>query len=130
MTIKKDLDYGILINLVLSCFLLIVFLIWSFYIAIYFYFLLGCVVLFTCWESNDILTNISTIIYCVINLTLLAYFNLPLESKVSYFEFHLIFSPFLLLCCVLILQIRRLFINTFGNHFTKRPEKHNEINRF
>jgi hypothetical protein len=122
---KKEINYTKFINLVLTLFLLIVFLIWNSYIAIYFYFALGCVLLFDNWKSNDILTIISRIVYCIISLIVLTYFILPLESKVSYFEFHLKFSPYLLLCCVLLLQLRRLFFNTFGELKAKSSDNEN-----
>ncbi len=126
---KKELNYTVFINLVVTSVFLIVFLIWNSTIigklAIFPYFALSCVILFNCWESNDILTNISTIVYCIIALIVLTYFILPLESKVSYFEFHLKFSPYLLLCCVLLLQLRRLFFNTFGELKAKSSENEN-----
>ncbi len=126
---KKHMDPGIFIYLVLTCVFLIVFLIWNSTVigklAIFPYFALSCLILFNCWESNDILTNISTIVYCIIALIVLTYFILPIESKVSYFEFHLKFSPYLLLCCVLLLQLRRLFFNTFGELKAKSSENEN-----
>ena len=126
---KKELNYTVFINLVVTCVFLIVFLIWNSTIigklAIFPYFALSCVILFNCWESNDILTNISTIVYCIIALIVLTYFILPIESKVSYFEFHLKFSPYLLLCCVLLLQLRRLFFNTFGEFKAKGSDNEN-----
>jgi len=126
---KKELNYTVFINLVATCIFLIVFLIWNSTIigklAIFPYFALSIVILFNCWESNDILTNISTIVYCIIALIVLTYFILPIESKVSYFEFHLKFSPYLLLCCVLLLQLRRLFFNTFGELKAKSSENEN-----
>ena len=126
---KKEIDYTVFINLVVTCVFLIVFLIWNSTIigklAIFPYFALSCVILFNCWESNDILTNISTIVYCIIALIVLTYFIMPIESKVSYFEFHLKFSPYLLLCCVLLLQLRRLFFNTFGELKAKGSDNEN-----
>ena len=126
---KKELNYTVFINLVVTCVFLIVFLIWNSTIigklAIFPYFALSCVILFNCWESNDILTNISTIVYCIIALIVLTYFIMPIESKVSYFEFHLKFSPYLLLCCVLLLQLRRLFFNTFGEFKAKGSDNEN-----
>ena len=126
---KKELNYTVFINLVVTCVFLIVFLIWNSTIigklAIFPYFALSCVILFNCWESNDILTNISTIVYCIIALIVLTYFIMPLESKVSYFQFHLKFSPYLLLCCVLLLQLRRLFFNTFGEFKAKGSDNEN-----
>jgi len=126
---KKELNYTVFINLVVTCVFLIVFLIWNSTIigklAIFPYFALGCVVLFDDWKSNDILTIISRIVYCIISLIVLTYFILPLESKVSYFEFHLKFSPYLLLCFVLLLQLRRLFFNTFGELKAKGSDNEN-----
>ena len=126
---KKEIDYPVFIILVVPYVFLIVFLIWNSsligYIAIYFYFALGCGRLFDDWKSNDILTIISRIVYCIISLIVLTYFILPIESKVSYFEFHLKFSPYLLLCCVLLLQLRRLFFNTFGELKAKGSDNEN-----
>ena len=126
---KKEIDYPVFIILVVPYVFLIVFLIWNSsligYIAIYFYFALGCGRLFHDWKSNHILTIISRIVYCIISLIVLTYFILPIESKVSYFEFHLKFSPYLLLCCVLLLQLRRLFFNTFGELKAKGSDNEN-----
>ena len=126
---KKEIDYKVFQCLVATCICLIVFLIWkdSFIGTIggFYYFAFSCMLLFICWESNDILTNISTIISCIISLIALTYFIMPLESKVSYFQFHLTFSVYLLLCCVLLLQLRRLFFNTFGELKAKSSDNEN-----
>ena len=98
---KKELNYTVFINLVVTCVFLIVFLIWNSTIigklAIFPYFALPCVILFNCWESNDILTNISTIVYCIIALIVLTYSILAIESKVYYFELLLKIIPSLFL---------------------------------
>jgi membrane-bound acyltransferase YfiQ involved in biofilm formation len=121
---KKEINYTIFICLILSCFLLIVISIWNkpgliFGTSVYLYALLGLVIFINSYITgvltNDVLSNISNIVYCIINLILLTYFIMHIESGVNYLAFHFVtlFVCFPL-CLHLVFNIRNLYINTFG----------------
>ena len=132
---KKERNYTIFICLILSCFLLIVISIWNkpgliFGTSIYLYALLGLVIVANSYGdnmwNNDILTNISNIVYCIINLILLTYFIMHIESGVNYLAFHFVtlFVCFPL-CLHLVFNIRRLYYNTFGELKSKSSDNEN-----
>ena len=132
---KKEINYTIFICLILSCFLLIVISIWNkpgliFGTAVYFYAFLVLVIFINSYGDNmrnyDILTNISNIVYCIINLTLLTYFIIHLESGVNYLAFHFVTLVVCFpLCLHLVFNIRRLLFNTFGELKAKSSDKEN-----
>jgi len=121
---KKEIDYTVFICLILSCILLNVISIWNkpgliFGTSVILYALLGLVIFINSYITgvltNDVLSNISNIVYCIINLILLTYFIMHIESGVNYLAFHFV-TVFVCfpLCLHLVFNIRNLYINTFG----------------
>ena len=126
---KKEIDYTIFQYLVFSWFLLIIFLIWNNGVirlfAVLFYCYSALMIISNFWR-DDILTNISNIVYCIINSILLVYFIVPIESGVNYLVFHFatLFVCFPL-CLHLGLNIRNLYYNTFGELKAKGSDNEN-----